>query len=296
MYCTMIHKQDAAGAIIFQLLHFLILLLFFLPQTLFIHSPPPAAHHSATPVGEGRTVVFIGGGKSWGPSLIFLLDAVELNWSSFEVTGGIGLSEQRCLHTAVAVSGIGIDGDGDTQRQERDAPSPPSSDPAALEGTASPPAQTESAGDTATTAADEPAAPAVQLWDPVAPRGGGTATPVSARSTGSEKSSAAGAAAATKKKTGAKEGATAAKKTATGSKEAAHAGSSGKTGIDGSLGDHVTGDEVDGGGGPAPVFERILIFGGIVDEAAVDGVSSRREQPKKAHHGVAEFVVGNHAS
>lgn len=235
-------------------------------------SPPPAAHHSATPVCEGRTIVFIGGGKSWGPTSVFLLDAVELIWSSFEVTGGVGLSEQRFLHTAISVRGVGLDGDGDAQRKDRDAMPSPSSDQAAHEGTGSPRAQRGSK-DAAAAAADEAAAPPVQLWDPVAPRGGGAAAPASAKPAGSEKNAAAAGASGTKKKAGAKEGAaTVAKKSARGSKEAVHAGRVGKPGIDGSGETGVVGDEA-GGDGPPPVFERILIFGGIVDEAAVSGVS-----------------------
>lgn len=229
-------------------------------------SPPPAAYHTATPVCGGKTVVFVGGGKSWGPSVVFLLDAVGLNWSSFEITGGIGLSGQRCLHSAISVTGEDIDNDGDPQPQQGGPLSPASAAPG---DAASPPNQSEHIDDAvAATIASGELAPDVKLWNPVVPGRG--AVPVSARSAGSEKGAATGSAAA-KKKAGTKEGAAAAKKS--GGKEAICNSSGSRSGIDNPGDDNIDGAVPDADGGAPPVFERILIFGGVVDEAAVSGVS-----------------------
>lgn len=70
--------------------------------------PPPTAHHSATPVSNGETVVFVGG-KDRCAEVIFLLDTVEMRWSSVDVaTAGVdSCFRGRCmLHTAVAVAGL----------------------------------------------------------------------------------------------------------------------------------------------------------------------------------------------
>lgn len=62
--------------------------------------PPPAAYHSATPINNGKKVVFLGG-KEWGSS-VFLLDAVGVTWSSLEVAG----LRARIMHTAVVVTAV----------------------------------------------------------------------------------------------------------------------------------------------------------------------------------------------
>lgn len=192
-----------------------------------------------------------------------------MNWSSFETTGGIGgLSGQRCLHTAIPVTGEDIDNADDTQLSQGDPAASPSSSATAVLGTAAPPpTQKESIDDAAAEAEASGAAPAVKLWNPVGTAG--AAGPVSARSAGSEKGTAAGLA-ATKKKAGAKEGASAPKKA--GGKEAAK-NSSGNGGADRAGDDNIDGAGPDVDGGAPPVFERIVIFGGIVGEAAVSGVS-----------------------
>lgn len=232
----------------------------FLPKQLEIHeSPPPAAYHTATPVSEGKTVVFVGGGKNWGSSVVFLLDTVGLNWSSFEtIGGGNGLSGPCCLHTAVAVTGEDLADRGDPQAHQADPTTSPASPAAeAPAGHVDAAAATEASGD----------APDVRLWSPVGPTGRGEG-PISARSTGSDKGTATGAAAA-KKKSGTKEAAATAKKSA--SKEPDK-----KSRIDNPNPSH---DNTDGGGvpeydgGAPPVYESIIIFGGIVNEAAVSGVS-----------------------
>lgn len=237
-------------------------------RTTQIHeSPPPTAYHTATPVCGGNTVVFLGGGKNWGSSaVIFLLDAVGLKWSSFETAGGINLSGQRYLHTAIAMTGQDIDNNsGDTQVQQGDPTTSPSSQAAAAPGdAASPLAESESIDAAAAGEAQVPA-PDVILWNPVGPARRGS-VPVSARSGSSEK----GAAAAAKKKPGAREGATAAKKA--GSKEAAK-GSGDSGGVDHPGDYNIDGAVPDVDDSGPPVFERILIFGGIVNEAAVIGVS-----------------------
>lgn len=110
----------------------------------------------------------------------------------------------------------------------------------------------------------------MKLWGPVGPAGG-EGVPVSARSAGSEKGALTGAVAAgAKKKGGGKEGA--AKKPA--SNEAAKY-RSGIGGFDNPGDDDTVVPDADGGA--PPVFERILIFGGIVDEATVSGVRLRED-------------------
>lgn len=217
--------------------------------------PPPAAYHSATPVNGGRVVVFIGGGKNWGPSSVFLLDTVGLIWSSFEATGGIGLSGQRCLHTAISVTGVETrDSNDDDQHPEESGAQPTTSvtENAASDDPTSPSTPRERGGK------EEAAAPTVQLWGPVV--AGAGAVPGSARSAGSEKSAVA--AASGKKKPGAKEGSAGSKK-----KDAVKSETV--------VGNVVDGSDPDTGGGDPPVFESVLIFGGIVGSAAVSGVSRR---------------------
>lgn len=177
-----------------------------------------------------------------------MLDTVGLIWSSFEATSGIGLSEQRCLHTAISVTGVETEdgcSDEDNQHQEETESQPPSSP---IEGAA--------VGD-----ATAPV-PAVQLWGPVA-MGAAQSAPGTARSTGSEKGAVA-AAAAGKKKNGAKEGSAGSKKA--GTKDVVKSGPAG-----GNCGD---GSDPDTYGGTPPVFESVLVFGGIVGNATVSGVSS----------------------
>ena len=196
-----------------------------------------------------------------------MLDTIGLNWSSFDTGSGIGgLSGQRCLHTAISVTGEDMDNAGDTQ--QGDPTSSPSSPAAGATGdAASPPTQRESI-DVAAAAGASGVAPGVRLWNPAGPAGRAT-VPVSARSAGSDKGAAAGGLAA-KKKAGAKEGATASKKA--GSKEAAK-NSGGSGGVDCAGDGNVDGAGADVDCGDPPVYERILVFGGIVDEAAVSGVS-----------------------
>ncbi|CAM9945143.1 unnamed protein product [Scytosiphon promiscuus] len=203
--------------------------------------PPPAAYHSATPVNSGRIVVFIGGGKNWGPSSIFLLDTVGLVWSSFDASGGVGLSEQRCLHTAISVTGVdtGASSDED-QRQEESESHPPSSHPE------------DTRVDDATTSAST-----VQLWGPVAM--GALPAPGSARSAGSEKGAVGGASG--KKKPGTKDGSGGSKKA--GTKDAAKNEPAG--------GGVVDGGDPDTESGNPPVFESVLVFGGIVGSTTVSG-------------------------
>lgn len=176
------------------------------------------------------------------------------------------LSAQRCLHTAISVTGVETAAvDGHDQRQKGDEGEPaelPSSsttsDPDAT-AVAIQPAQAAEGSDVAP-------AEAVQLWNPISAAGvGGAAVPESARSAGSDK---CGAGTSTKKKSGAKESAAAAKKS--GSSTAA-AGSTGGGDCPGGESAH---DNVPEAEGAAPaVFESVLIFGGIVDEAIVSGVS-----------------------
>lgn len=219
-------------------------------------------------------MVFIGGGKGWRPGSIFLLDAVGLNWSSCEVTGGMGLSAQRCLHTAISVTGVetAADDDGDDPTNDKKG------DDGELAGlpsssTAAEPDDAAAAIPLTQQAEGSDAAGAVQLWNAisVAGVGGGAAAaaePESARSAGSGKG---GVGTSAKKKAGAKESAAAAKKSG---------GSTAAAGSTGGGGDRVPGGEdINGsvapeaeGGAPA-VFESVLIFGGIVDEAVVSGVS-----------------------
>ena len=205
--------------------------------------------------------------------MTFLLDAVGLNWSSFDMTGGIALLGQRCLHTAIAVTGEDIDNGGDALLQKGGPNASPSSadDAGNGDGAASPAVQRESIDATAAAEAQTAASSGVILWNPVGPAGRGS-VPVSARSADSEKVSTAGAAAA-KKKPGAKDGATAAKKA--GSKEQAKTGSD-SCGVDHHADDNIASAVPDAGDGGRPMFERILIFGGIMDEAAVSGVSTGR--------------------
>lgn len=236
--------------------------------------------------------------------MIFLLDTVGLNWSSFEATGGAGLSGRRCLHTAISVTGEdagGNDDDGaDTQQPQQGGPTTSKSLSAAAssspsDAAASPPTESDNNTDVVaapTAVASGVVAPDVRLWDPVVPAGG-CGAPASARSAGSEKGGpavVAGGGAAAKKKAGTKGGAAAAGKKA-GSKEAVNK----KGGID----TPAVNDSIDHGvvpdidGGSPPVFERILIFGGVVDEAAVSGVSRwRRSSHTRQARATGDIAIG----
>lgn len=160
------------------------------------------------------------------------------------------------------MTGVETEDDSEDQRRKGGAgvpasEPPPSSTVVPAEpdaAAATPPTQTEG-GDLAPTEA-------VQLWSPVS-AGGGAAQPETARSTGSEKNAAATAA---KKKAGAKEGTAGVKK----SGSSIAAGTSGGGVCPGGEGSNGNMSEAEGGA--PPVFESVLIFGGIV-ETAVSGVS-----------------------
>lgn len=157
------------------------------------------------------------------------------------------------------MTGVGTEDAGDDQRPKGDA-----GEPAELSSSSTTAELDATAEKRPTQAGHSDVAPteAIQLWNSVS-GGGGAVVPESARSAGSEKGAVPAAA---KKKSGTKEGASTMKKS----------GSSTAAGI-GGRGDHPGGEDANGNipeveGGAPPVFESVLIFGGIVDETVVSGV------------------------
>lgn len=187
-------------------------------------------------------------------------------WSSFQAVGGVGLSEQRCLHTAVSVTGVETENNDDGGQQphrpqrEEDASQPDSSAAAVPEVASSPP---PILGETSETSVA--ATPSVQLWGPVKT----AAEPGSTRLTDPVNGAVSPAA---KKRGGGKEGAAGSKTSNTKDTDKT-SGSRSSRGDDRRQGEGTGGHAGDDESGDLPVFESILIFGGVVGEAAVSGVS-----------------------